>query len=38
MNNNEEEEDMILDFAANYDAFFMTLQWVNLKNILKDIL
>ena len=22
LDNNEEEEDMILDFAANYDAFF----------------
>ena len=37
-NNEEEEEDRISDFAANYGAFFMTLQWVSLKKILKDTL
>ena len=36
LDNNEEEEDRIPDFAANYGAFFMTLQWVSLKKMLKD--
>ena len=39
LDNNVEEEDMIPDFAANYNSFFsMTLQWVSLKKILKDML
>ena len=38
LDNNEEEEDRIPDFAANYGAFFLTLQWVSLKKILKDTL
>ena len=38
LDNNVEEEDRIPDFAANYDAFSMTLQWVSLKKILKDTL
>ena len=38
LDNNVEEEDRIPDFAANYGAFFMTLQWVNLKKMLKDTL
>ena len=38
LDNNEEVEDRIPDFAANYGAFLMTLQWVSLKKILKDML
>ena len=38
LDNNEEEEDRIPDFAANYGAFFMTLQWVRLRKMLKDTL
>ena len=38
LDNNEEEEDRIPDFAANYGDFFMTLQWVSLKKILNDML
>ena len=38
LDNNVEEEDRIPDFAANYDVFFMTLQWVSLKKILNDTL
>ena len=36
MLDNNEEEDRIPDFAENYGAFFMTLQWVSLKKMLKD--
>ena len=36
LDNNEEEEDRIPDFAANYGAFLMTLQWVSLKKMLND--
>ena len=36
LDNNVEEENRIPDFAANYSAFFMTLQWVSLKKMLKD--
>ena len=36
LDNNEEEDDKIPDFAGNYVPFFMTLQWVSLKKMLKD--
>ena len=38
LDSNEKEEDRIPDFVANYGAFFMTLQWLSLKKILKDTL
>ena len=38
LDNNVEEEDRIPDFAANYNSFSTTLQWVSLKKILKDTL
>ena len=36
LDNNEEEDDRIPDFVGNYGAFFVTLQWVSLKKMLKD--
>ena len=38
LDNNKKEEDRIPDFVANYGAFFMTLQWVRLRKMLKDTL
>ena len=38
LDNNVEEEDRIPDFVANYGAFFMTLQWVRLRKMPKDML
>ena len=38
LDNNEEEDDRIPDFVGNYGAFFVTLQWVSLKKMLKDTL
>ena len=38
LDNNEEEDDRIPDFTVNYGAFFMTLQWVRLRKMLKDTL
>ena len=38
LDNNVEEDDRIPDFAAIIIPFSMTLQWVSLKKILKDML
>ena len=37
LDNNEEEEDRIPDFAGNY-GFLMTLEWISLKKMPKDTL